>query len=115
MGPLPTFSHGNKYIPVITDLFTKWVDAFPLKDTTATTVATTMLNEVICRYGVPSGLHSDQGANLCSSVIHSLCELLGIATTRISAYHPEGNGQVVPFNCTLQSILAKTVDTNQDT
>ena len=86
-----------------------------LKDTTATTVATTMLNEVICRYGVPSGLHSDQGANLCSSVIYSLCELLGIATTRISAYHPEGNGQVVPFNCTLQSILAKTEDINQDT
>ena len=90
------------------------MEAFPLKDTTATTLATTMLNEVICRYGVPSGLHSDQGANLCSSVIYSLCDLLGIATTRTSAYHPEGNGQVERFNRTLQSILAKTVDTNQD-
>ena len=47
MGPLPTSSQGNKYILVITDLFTKWVEAFPLKDTTATTLATTMLNEVI--------------------------------------------------------------------
>ena len=85
MGPLPTSSQGNKYILVITDLFTKWVEAFPLKDTTATTLATTMLNEVICRYGVPSGLHSDQGANLCSNVVYSLCELLGIAVTRTSA------------------------------
>ena len=115
MGPLPISSHGNKYILVITDLFTKWVEAFPLKDATATTLATTILNEVICRYGVPSGLHSDQGANLCSSVIYSLCELLGIAPTRTSAYHPEGNGQVERFNRTLQSILAKTVDANQDT
>ena len=115
MGPLPTSSHGNKYILVITDLFTKWVEAFPLKDTTATTLATTILNEVICRYGVPSGLHSNQGANLCSNVIYSLCDLLGIATTRTSAYHPAGNGQVKRFNRTLQSILAKTVDANQDT
>ena len=74
-----------------------------------------MLNEVVCRYGVPASLHSDQGANLCSSVVYSLCELLGIATTRTSAYHPQGNGQVERFNRTLQSILAKTVDTNQDT
>ena len=114
MGPLPTSSQGNKYILVITDLFTKWVEAFPLKDTTATTLATIMLNEVVCRYGVPSVLHSDQGANLCSSVVYSLCELLGIATTKTSAYHPEGNGQVERFNRTLESILAKTVDTNQD-
>ena len=115
MGPLPTSSQGNKYILVITDLFTKWVEAFPLKDTTATTLATIMLNEVVCRYGVPTSLHSDQGANLCSSVVYSLCELLGIATTRTSAYHPQCNGQVERFNRTLQSILAKTVDANQDT
>ena len=115
MGPLPMSSQGNKYILVITDLFTKWVEAFPLKDTTATTLATIMLNEVVCRYGVPTSLHSDQGANLCSSVVYSLCELLGIATTRTSAYHPQGNGQVERFNRTLQSILAKTVDANQDT
>ena len=38
-----------------------------------------------------------------------------IAITRTSAYHPEGNGQVKCFNHTLQSILAKTVEANQDT
>ena len=73
------------------------------------------MNEVICRYDVPSGLHSNQGANLCSSVIYSVSELLGIAVTRTSAHHPEGNGQVKHFNHTLQSVLAKTVDANQDT
>ena len=91
--------------------FVKFVKNFPRQ----TFAPYGISNEVICRYGVPSGLHSDQGANLCSSVIYSLCDLLGIATTRTSAYHPEGNGQVERFNRTLQSILAKTVDTNQDT
>ena len=67
------------------------------------------------RYGVPTSLHSNQGANLWSSVVYSLCELLGIVTTRTLVYHPQGNSRVERFNRTLQSILAKTVDTNQDT
>ena len=72
MGPLPTSTKGNKYILVITDLFTKWVEAFPLKDATTNTLVTIMLNEIVCRYGVLSSLHSDQGASLCSGVIQSL-------------------------------------------
>ena len=105
-----------KYILVVTDIFTKWVEAFALKDTTANTLATVLLNEVICRYGAPCTLHNDQGANLCSSVIRCLCALLGISNTRTcwsSAYHPQGNGQVEPFNQTLEAIIAKTVIDNQ--
>ena len=33
MGPLPTSETGFKYILVVTDVFTKWVEAFPLKST----------------------------------------------------------------------------------
>ena len=102
MGPLLTSSQDSKFTLVITYLFTKWMKAFPLKDTTAT----------ICRYGVTSSLHSNQGTSLCSNVVYSLCELLGIRT---SAYHPEGNGQVERLKHTLESILAKTIDANQGT
>ena len=110
MGPLPLTPRGHQYILVVTDLFTKWVEAFPLPNTTATTLATILMNEIVCRFGVPAHLHSDQGANLRSAVVQKLCQLLGIHSTRTSAYHPEGNGQVERFNQTLEAMLAKMIN-----
>ena len=40
MGPLPTSTQDNKYVLVIMDIYTKWVEAFLLKDTTTITLAT---------------------------------------------------------------------------
>ena len=76
MGPLPQTSSGNKYIVVVTDLFSKWVEAFPVKSTDTETLASLLTNEVICRYGIPSYLHSDQGANLTSNLITAMCKHL---------------------------------------
>ena len=106
IGPLLITPRGNQYILVVTNVFTKWVEAFPLPSTTAVTIAIVLTNEVICWYGVPTHLHSDQGANLCSAVIQELSRLLAIHTTTSSAYHLECNGQVERFNRTLEAMLA---------
>ena len=58
-------------------------------------------------------LHSDQGSNLNSEVITSLCKQLGIERTRTTAYHPQANGQVERFNRTLESMLSKVISENQ--
>ena len=72
-----------------------------------------LVNEIICQYGVPSSLHSDQGANLTSQVFSSLCRSLGIERTQTIAYHPQGNGEVKRVNRTLEAMLAKLVKENQ--
>ena len=113
MEPLPVSAKGHKYILVVTDLFTKWVEAFPLCSTESTMLATVLVDEIVCRYGVPTNIHSDQGANFTSAVIQHLCSLLGIGRTQTTAYHPQGNGQVERFNRTLEAMLAKVVQTNQ--
>ena len=61
MGPLPTSMKGNKYILVVTDLFSKWVEAFPLVKTDSLTLAKVLTDEIVCRYGVPEVMHSDKG------------------------------------------------------
>ena len=113
MGPLPVSSKGHKYILVITDMFSKWVEAFPLRVTDSETLAKVLVDEIVCRYGVPQCLHSDQGTNFNSEVITSLCKQLGIKRTRTTAYHPQANGQVERFNRTLESMLSKVVNENQ--
>ena len=61
LGPLPTTARGNKYVLAVGDYFTKWTEAYPMTDSEATTVARLLVNEFICRFGVPEQLHTDQG------------------------------------------------------
>ena len=110
MGPLPASEKGNSYILVVTDVFTKWVEAFAISSTVTTTLARVLVDEVICRYGIPKSIHSDQGTNLCSKVIQGNCKLLRMRT---SAYHPIGNGEVERFNRTVEAMLAKVVKESQ--
>lgn len=39
VGPLPETNKGHKYIMTITDYYTKWAEAAPIKDKTASSVA----------------------------------------------------------------------------
>ena len=51
MGPLMEAHKGNKYILVIVDPFTKWVDAFPLTYKLAETVGGVVVRELVSRFG----------------------------------------------------------------
>ena len=105
MGPLPTPSKGYQYILVVTNVFSKWVEAFPFHATDSETLAKFLVDEGVCPYGVSVCLRSNQGANLNSQVILSLCRHVGIDHARTTAYHSQGNGQVERFNPTLESML----------
>ena len=61
LGPLPMTKAGNKYILVIADYFTKWVEAYPMANQEAQTVANLLVHKFISRFGVPLLIHSDQG------------------------------------------------------
>jgi transposase InsO family protein len=93
--------HGNKYIMVITDQFTKWAEAFAVPDQSSETTARTLLEEFISRFGAPLEIHTDQGRNFQSEMFRNLCKLLGVTQTRTTPYHPASNGQVERFNRTV--------------
>ena len=98
MGPLPLSNKGNKYIKVITDAFTKWVEIRAVPDQTAVTWAEHLVDSMICRFGCPLVLHSDQGRNYDGRLIKELCRLLEIRKSRTTPRHPQSNGQTERFN-----------------
>ena len=109
-GPFPETAAGNRYILVISCLFSKWVECFGVKTMKAEVVADVLVKEIVCRYAVPVRLHSDQGRSFEAGVVQALCKALGMEKSRTSTYHPEGNGQTERFNSTMKGMLSHYVD-----
>jgi len=76
---------------------TKWADAIPLPDQSAFTITTALIN-LFSAMGMPDVVHSDQGRNFESTMLKQSLEAFGIAKSRTTAYHPEGDGMVERFN-----------------
>ena len=50
LGPFPESERRNSYILVVADLFTRWMEAFPIPIQEASTVANVLVDEVFMRY-----------------------------------------------------------------
>ena len=63
LGPFPVSDNGNRYILMLVDQFTKWLEAYPLPDQTAVTVARAVVDNLITRFQCHLVIHTDQGRN----------------------------------------------------
>lgn len=115
LGPLPTTPSGNKYILLLVDQFTKWVEAVPIANQTAETIAKAAIDNLFCRFGCPLEICTDQGANFSSQIFCHLCEMLEIAKKRTTPYHPSANGQVERLNSVLLQMIRCTLKGGQNT
>ena len=61
IGPLTEDSKRNKYIIVIIDGFTRWVELYPVPDVTAEVTARVALMDWVDRFGVPAQIMTDNG------------------------------------------------------
>jgi transposase InsO family protein len=112
-GPHPKSSAGHVYILTVLDPFTKWAEAVPLRNHEATTVARALTDQVFNRIGIPMQILSDRGAEFEGHLMQELCRCLEIEKIRTTSYKPSTNGGVERFHRTLNSMLAKVVETNQ--
>lgn len=105
-GPLTPSRDGNTLLLVIADCFSKFTKGYPMKDQTARTIAELLTQHWVNEYGEPHEIHSDQGRNFESQLMKEVCELHGIAKTRTTPYHPQGDGQVERTNQTVMQMAS---------
>ena len=106
LGPLPESKNGNRYVLVVGVYFSRWMEALPVSNQEASTVAEKLVDEVFLRFSPPEQLHSDQGRQFESNLVTEVCKLLQINKTRTTPYHPQCDGLVERFNRTLLNMLA---------
>ncbi|KAA3486550.1 RNA-directed DNA polymerase [Gossypium australe] len=74
IGPiLPKASNGHRFIFLVIDYFTKWVEATSYDNVTKLAVSKFLKNKIICRYGMLERIISDNALNLKNSMIAEVC------------------------------------------
>ena len=112
-GKHPKSLRGNEYIVTATCLFSRWAEAFPVRNHTAPTVAKVLVEQLFTRFGTPKRIVTDLGTEFQGQLFRELCRRFEIDQVRTTAYRPQTNGQVERFHGTLNSMLGKVVQENQ--
>ena len=81
---------------------------------TQVVVARFLKHNIICRYGVPEELITDNGANLNWKRIRQLCQQFKIEHRNSVPYRPQMNGAMKATNNNIKKILVKMTDTYKD-
>ena len=92
---------------VVIDHFMRYVQAYPVDNEQAETVADALYNKYFCTFGLPCRLMSDQAQAFVGKVIGKLCQQLQVEKVRTSPYHPKCNGQVEQIHQTVIRIIGK--------
>ena len=67
-----TTFNGHRFILVAVDYFTKWAEAASVASVTKNVVARFIKQNLICRYGIPERIITDNGTNLNNTIITAL-------------------------------------------
>jgi transposase InsO family protein len=97
MGPFPNVVGGYRFLYVAIDKFTKWPEATPAVKINKQSIVK-FIKSIICRFGVPNRIITDNGSQFTSVAFQGYYEDLGIQICYASPAHPESNGQVERAN-----------------
>ena len=94
-----------QYVVVVVDYFTKWVEAEALASITPTKIKEFVYKNIVCQYGGPRTIISNNGTQFDCEEFKKFCDDLQIKNVFSSVSRPQGNGQVKVVNKTIKHNL----------
>ncbi|XP_017972475.1 PREDICTED: uncharacterized protein LOC108661106 [Theobroma cacao] len=94
----PKASNGHRFILVAIDYFTKWVEAAFYANVTQKVVCRFIQREIICRYGLPERIITDNASNLNGAMVKKVCAKFKIKHQNFTTYRPKMNGAVTSYS-----------------
>lgn len=112
VGPLPPVKNTNdpyvssyRYLLTCIDRATRWVEAYPLSEITASAVANAFVTSWISRFGVPLHVITDRGTQFESELFSELSKLIGFHRLRTTGYNPKANGMIERVHRTIKTAI----------
>ena len=99
--------NGKRYMLVVIDRFSRWVEAVPSKDQSAATVIKFLTREVMPRFGIPTEISSDNGSAFIQKTVKQVIQQLHVKQRLGCVYHPQSQGMVERVNGTIKTKINK--------
>ncbi|GJY88320.1 reverse transcriptase domain-containing protein [Tanacetum coccineum] len=114
-GPFSEGPDKVKFLIVAMDYFTKWIEAKPVATITGAQVKKFVWDNVVCRFGLPREIVSDNRKQFRDNPFKDWCEKLSIRQCFASVKHPQTNGLVERANRSLgERIKARLGEKNKN-
>uniref|UniRef100_A0A7N4NUH2 Gypsy retrotransposon integrase-like protein 1 n=1 Tax=Sarcophilus harrisii TaxID=9305 RepID=A0A7N4NUH2_SARHA len=90
-GPFPETARANTHVLIVTDYFTKWIEAIPLRKKDTLSVAKALAS-LFYRFGASRNIYSSQSWAFCEEVSRHLGEHWSISQTLTPSAAPDPTG-----------------------
>ena len=101
----PSALNGHMFVLIAIDYLTKWVEASSYNNMTKHVVTWFIKKEIICSYGTPNKIITDNGSNLNNKMVKKMCEEFKIEHHNSSPYRPKMNVAVEAANKNIKKIV----------
>ena len=100
---------GQTVVMTFIDALSRYLIAVPTKNSTAETAAKVFVTEVICKFGSPLVLITDNGTAFTAELFEHVCKILKVTHLTTAPYTPQSNGSIERAHQTMKMKLKQTV------
>lgn len=98
---------GYRYLLMMIDTYTGWIEAVPTKHEDAKSVIKALVNVWIPNHGFPRKIRSDNGSHFTAKDLSEAEQMMGLQHCFGAVYHPQSQGAVERANRTMKQKMAK--------